>query len=109
MFKHAGIEGILAGIPTAILMVLKDSAHVHLGRAVHGAISRAEGVAGEAVTRASGRFRISAPVVIGAVIVTAAVVHGALRGMRSYETRSFADEEVRRREAADQSRGQQRA
>ena len=97
MFTHAGVEALLAGIPTALLMTLKDTAQAQVSRTVRGAFERAEGAAGEAVQRVAGKFQVSAPVVVGAVIITAAVVHGALRGKRAYEQRSFAEQEEERR------------
>lgn len=97
MFARAGIEALLAGIPTAIMLTLKEAAHAHVGSAVRGAFAKAEGAAGEAVERAAGKLRVSTPVVVGAVIIGVAIVHGAMQGKRSYERRTFAEAEEERR------------
>lgn len=97
MLTHAGLEGLLASIPAVVLMTVRETVGASLQTTVRGAIAKGEKAAGEAVSEAAGRFKMNTPVVIGAVIIGAAVLHGAWRGKRKHEERSFAEAEEERR------------
>jgi hypothetical protein len=97
MLTRAGLEGLLASIPTVVLMTVKETVGASLQSTLRGAIAKGEKVAGEAVSQAAGKFKMSTPVVVGAVIIGAAVLHGAWRGKRKHEERSFAEAEEERR------------
>jgi hypothetical protein len=103
MLTHASLEGLLASIPAMVMMSVKETLGASLQSTVRGAIAKGEKVAGEAVNEAAGsikagKFTISKPVIAAAVVlVGAAVVHGAWRGKRKHEERSFAEVEEERR------------
>ncbi|MCW5631879.1 MAG: hypothetical protein KIT17_00950 [Rubrivivax sp.] len=97
MLKHAGIEGLIAALPATIMLTIKDAASDTVRRTLHAAIAKGEHAASQAATQAACRFKVSAPVVIAAVVVGAAVLHGAWRGKRHHEARSYAEAEDERR------------
>lgn len=102
MLTHAGLEGLLASIPTVVVITVRDSLVTGLQSSVHRTLAKGEKAAGEAVNEAAGhinlgRFSMNAPVTVAAVIIGAALVHGAWRGKRKHEERSFAQAEEERR------------
>jgi hypothetical protein len=66
------------------------------------AVKKGEKVASETVGKAAGKFKINAPVVVAAIVIGAAGVHGAWRGKRRHEERSFVEAEDERRANAGQ-------
>jgi hypothetical protein len=103
MLTRAGLEGLLASIPAIVLMTVKETVGASLQSTVRGAIAKGEKAAGEVVSEVAGKFKMSTPVVVAAVIVGGAVLHGAWRGKRQHEERSFAEAEEERRTQAKES------
>lgn len=97
MLTHAGLEALLASVPTVIMLSVREALTDGVRRTLHGAIAKGEHAAGEAVSQAAGKLSVSAPIVVAAVVIGAAVLHGAWRGKRHYEARSFAEAEEERR------------
>jgi hypothetical protein len=110
MATHAGIEGLLASIPAALMASMRHTVGENVQQTLRSVMDKGEKAAQQAVSEAAnGRFKMSAPVVVGAVIVGAALVHGALRGKRKHEERSFRDAEDERRAQRGQAGGYDRA
>jgi hypothetical protein len=97
MLTHAGLEGLLASIPAAVVMTVKESVGANVQATLRGAIDKGEKAVGEVVNHTAGRLQMSKPVIVGAVIIGAALLHGAWRGKRKHEEHSFREEEDARR------------
>lgn len=100
MLTHAGMEALLASIPATIVMTVRDTVSTSVQHTLRSAIAKGEHTAGEAVSEAAGRFRVTTPVVIGAVIVGTALLHGLWRGKRKHDESRFQEAEERRRAEA---------
>lgn len=106
--KQAGLQGLLAGIPAALLFSARSSLHTHMGRTLNGLLNKSERYAHEAMNHAEGQIKegklaINAPTVavVGAVLVVGAMLHGAWRGAKRGEEHSFAEAENARRAQRD--------
>jgi len=102
--KQAGLQGLLAGIPAALLFSARSSLHTHMGRTLNGLLNKGEKYAHEVVSHTEGQIKegklaINAPTVavVGAVLVVGAMLHGAWRGAKRGEERSFVEAENARR------------
>lgn len=103
MLAQAGIEALIASIPAALVMAVKETVGDSLQKTVRSAIAKGEEAATEAVNAAAGRWKISGPIAVGAVLVVGAVAHGLWRGKRKHEERSFAEAEEERRAQRDEA------
>lgn len=106
--KQAGLQGLLAGIPAALLFSARSSLHTHMGRTLNGLLNKGEKYAQEAVNHTEGQIKegklaINAPTVavVGTVLVVGAMLHGAWRGAKRGEERSFVEAEKDRRAQRD--------
>lgn len=75
-FKHGSLEGMLAAVP--VLAVLGREELTKLA----GVVRQLWDTELKDVATGSKKFSMSAPVVVGAVVIGAAVVHGVWRGMK---------------------------
>ena len=74
---------------------------------LHSAFNKGEKAASDALHGAnSGKLRISEPMVVAALVIGAAALHGAWRGKRHHEERSFTQQEDDRRAARRSAAGQ---
>jgi len=106
--KQAGLQGLLAGIPAALLFSARSSLHTHMGRTLNGLLNKSEKYAQDAVHHTEGQIKegklaINAPTVavVGAVLVIGAMLHGAWRGAKRGEERSFVEAEEESRAQRD--------
>lgn len=103
MLTHAGIEALIASIPAALVLTIKETVGDSLQKTVRGAIAKGEQAAGEAVNAAAGKWKITAPVAVGAVLIVGAIAHGLWRGKRKHDERSFQEAEEERRAQRDET------
>lgn len=75
-FKHGSLEGVLAAVP--VLAVLGREELTKLA----GVVRKLWDTELKDVATGSKKFSMSAPMVVGAVVISAAVVHGVWRGMK---------------------------
>lgn len=98
MLSHATLEGLLASISAAIVMSVKQTVSNGLNKTLETVMTEGKKVAGDTVQDiGKGKLKMTAPVIVGAVIIGAAVIHGAWRGKRKHEQRSFVEAEDERR------------
>ena len=97
VLTRAGLEGLLASIPTAVMLTVKETVATNLRSTLSSVVAKGENAASQAMTNGIAKFKINAPIVVAALIIGGAVVHGAWVGKRKHEARSFAEREEARR------------
>lgn len=100
MLSHGSLEALLAGIPTMLMFRAREAVHENLQHTLHSVFTKGEKAASDALHGAnSGKLKISEPMVVAALVIGAAALHGAWRGKRHHEERSFTQQEEDRRAA----------
>ena len=94
MLAHGSLEALLAGIPTMLMLKAREAVHDNMQQTLHSIFTKGEKAANDTLYSASsGKLKISEPVVVAALVIGAAALHGAWRGKRHHEARSFTQQE----------------
>lgn len=75
-FKHGSLEGVLAAVPVLAVLGREDLTKLA------GVVRQLWDTELKDVATGGRKFSMSAPMVVGAVVIGAAVVHGVWRGLQ---------------------------
>ena len=103
-FKHGSLEGVLAAVPVLAMLGREDLTKLA------GVVRQLWDTELKDVATGGKKFSMSAPMVVGAVVVGAAVVHGVWRGLKKadQEGKQQDDDASDFREREDTRRSNQR-
>lgn len=100
-FKHGSLEGLLASVPVLAMLGREDLTKLA------GVVRQLWDTELKEVATGGRKFSMSAPMVVGAVVIGAAVVHGVWRGLQKADQQDDDAPNFRTRE--DTRRAHQRS